>query len=122
MGLFSLRKLNFLICKLGGGGKKTREKMDGKVRKYRALLIIALIGLSKSINLSFRNSLPLTSFPLQFSQFSQGPRAKMETGLALLVRLAGALSAPALPSALCARRELQSFFSSALCFLPYLRA
>lgn len=27
----SLLKLNFLICKLGGGGKKTRGKMNGKV-------------------------------------------------------------------------------------------
>lgn len=94
--------------------------------KYRALLIIALISLSKSINLSFPNSPPLTAVPLQFSQFSfQGPRAKMEeAGLHLPERLAGALSAPALPSALFASRELESFFPSArpVCFLPHLQA
>lgn len=27
----SLLKLNFLICKLGGGGKKTRGEVDGEV-------------------------------------------------------------------------------------------
>lgn len=93
--------------------------------KYRALFIIVLIGLSKSINLSFPNPPPLTTAPMQFPHFSsQGPGAKMEeAGLHLPERLAGALSAPALPSAFFASRELESFFSSArpVCFLPRLQ-
>lgn len=46
-----------------------------------------------------------------------------EAGLHLPERLAGALFAPALPSALFASRDLESFFSSArpVCFLPHLQ-
>lgn len=84
------------------------------LRNYKALFIIILMSLSKSITLLFPNSPPLTNTRLHFSRFPfRGSWAKMEESLA------GALSAPALPSALSASWELESFFSSArpVCFL-----
>lgn len=99
MGLSSLLRLNFLICKLeevmvrkwGGRDGKMLEKVQGTVNYY--------VNKHKEIDKLAPSQL-FTPHKRLFEICSisfQGPRAKMEeTGLHLPVLLAGALSAPAL--------------------------
>lgn len=93
--------------------------MDGKVfEKVQGSVNYCVNQFTKNDKLALSQLSTPHKDPLQFSQFPfQGPGAKMEeTGLHLPARQAGALFAPALPSALAASRELQLFLS--VCFPP----